>query len=125
MNLHYDKATGRANEIVEGYLTNSYRKAIEEITNYLSLELPYFPAKEIPNDLFIETHEFIDDVRANFIDNTLMYYLEQSYITSADYRRILKSFNETIGQLEDIYLYKTIYKKSKFHLEFGSDYEKI
>ena len=124
MDLHFNKTTGRANEVVEGYLTNSYRKAIEEITNYLSLELPYFPVEEIPNDLFNRTHKFINDVRANFIDNTLMYYLEQSYITASDCRSIFKSFYETIAQLEDIYLYKTIYKKSKFHLEFGFDYEK-
>lgn len=124
MDLHFNKQTGRANEVVEGYLTNSYRKAIEEITNYLSLELPYFSVEEIPNDLFNRTHEFIDDVRANFIDNTLMYYLEQSYITASDCRSIFKSFYETIAQLEDIYLYKSIYRRSKFHLEFGVDYEK-
>ena len=124
MNLHFDKETGRANKIVEGYLTDNYRKAIEEITNYLSLELPYFLVEEIPNDLFDKTHNFIDDVRADFIDNTLMYYLEQSYITVSDCRSIFKSFYETIAQLEDIYLYKTIYKKSKFHLEFGFNYEK-
>jgi hypothetical protein len=120
MNLHYDKKTGRA----KGYLTDSYRKAIEEIINYLSLELPYFSVEEIPNDLFNRTHTFINDVRANFIDNTLMYYLEQGYITTSDCRSIFKSFYETIAQLEDIYLYKTIYRKSKFHLEFGFNYEK-
>ena len=124
MNLHFNKTTGRANEIVEGCLTDSYRKAIEEIINYLSLELPYFSVEEIPNDLFNRTHKFIDNVRANFIDNTLMYYLEQSYITASDCRNIFKSFYETIAQLEDIYLYKTIYKKSKFHLEFGYNNEK-
>ena len=124
MDLHFNKTTGRANEIVERHLTDSYRKAIEEITNYLSLELPYFSVEEIPNDLFNRTHKFIDNVRANFIDNTLMYYLKQSYITASDCRSIFKSFYETIAQLEDIYLYKTIYKKSKFHLEFGFNYEK-
>lgn len=115
MDLHFDKTTGRANEVVEGYLTNSYRKAIEEITNYLSLELPYFSVEEIPNDLFNRTHKFIDNVRANFIDNTLMYYLEQGYITTSDCRSIFKSFYETIAQLEDVFLYKTIYRRSKFH----------
>ena len=124
MDLHFNKTTGRANETVERHLTDSYRKAIEEITNYLSLELPYFSVEEIPNDLFNRTHKFIDNVRANFIDNTLMYYLKQSYITISDYRSIFKLFYETIAQLEDIYLYKTIYKKSKFHLEFGFNYEK-
>ena len=123
MDLHFDKTTGRANEVVERYLTNSYRKAIEEITNHLSLELPYL-VEEIPNNLFNRTHKFIDDVRANFIDNTLRYYLEQGYITTSDCRSIFRSFYETIAQLEDIYLYKTIYRKSKFHLEFGVDYEK-
>ena len=125
MNLHFDKQTGKANKVVEEYLTDSYRKAIEEITNYLSLELPYFSVEEIPNDLFNRTHKFIDNVRTNFIDNTLMlYYLEQGYITTSDCRSIFKSFHETIAQLEDVYLYKTIYRKSKFHLEYGIDYEK-
>lgn len=122
MILHFDKETGKANKVVEGYLSDSYRKAIEEITNYLSLELPYFSVEEIPNDLFNRTHKFIDDVRANFIDNTLIYYLEQSYITVSDCRSIFRSFYETIAQLEDVFLYKTIYRKSKFHLEFGIDY---
>ena len=126
MDLHFNKETGKANEIVEKDLASAYREAIEKIVNYLSLELFKYNriSREIPKDVFDETHKFIDDVKANFIDDTLMYYFKQSYITSADYRKILDSFNETIGQLEDIYLYKTIYKKSKFHLEFRSDYEK-
>ena len=117
MDLHFNKETGRANEVIEKDLVSAYREAIEKVVNYLSLELFKYNriSREIPKDVFDETHKFIDDVRVNFIDDTLMYYFKQSYITSAVYRRILKSFNETIGQLEDIYLYKTIYKKSSYH----------
>ena len=39
MNLHYDKETGRANEIIEKELSNTYRESIEKIVNYLSLEV--------------------------------------------------------------------------------------
>ena len=39
MNLHYDKETGRANEIIEKELSNTYRKSIKKIVNYLSLEV--------------------------------------------------------------------------------------
>ena len=114
MDLHYNKETGRANKIIEGYIVNSYRKAIEKITNYLSLEL--FSMEEIPSDVFDEAHKFIGRIRADFINNTLMYYCSHYYITSIDYKRIFESFNESIAQLEDIYLYKTIYEKSSFHL---------
>lgn len=127
MNLHFDKETGRANEVVEKALTNIYRGAIEEIVNYLSLELFKYTRismEEVPSNICDEAHQFIDNIRSDFIDNTLMYHLEQGYITASDCRSIFKSFYETIAQLEDIYLYKTIYKKSKFHLEFGVDYEK-
>ena len=117
MNLHYDEKTGKANKVVERYLANSYRKAIEKIVDFLSLELPY---SEIPNSLFNEVHQFIDDVRKKFINDTLIYYFEQAYINVIDCRKILISFYETIAQLEDIYLYKTMYKKSSFH----HDYEK-
>ena len=117
MNLHYDEETGKANKVVERYLANSYRKAIEKIVDFLSLELPY---SEIPNSLFNEVHQFIDDVRNKFVDDTLIYYFEQAYINVIDCRKILISFYETIAQLEDIYLYKTMYKKSSFH----HDYEK-
>ena len=113
MDLHYDRETGRANEVIEGYIVNSYRQAIEKITNYLSLEL--FSMEEIPSDVFDEAHKFIGRIRADFI-NKLMYYCSHYYITSIDYKRILKSFNESIAQLEDIYLYRTIYEKSSFHL---------
>ena len=113
MNLHYDKETGKANEIVEKDLASYYREAVEKITNYLSLEL--FGMKEIPSDVFDKAHKFIGDIRADFI-NKLMYYYSHYYITSIDYNRILESFNESIAQLEDIYLYKTIYEKSSFHL---------
>ena len=112
MNLHYDEKTGKANKVVERYLANSYRKAIEKIVDFLSLELPY---SEIPNSLFNEAHQFIDDVRKKFVNDTLIYYFEQAYINVTDCRKILISFHETIAQLEDIYLYKTMYKKSSFH----------
>jgi hypothetical protein len=112
MNLHFDKETGKANEFVEKGLVNTYRESIEKITNYLSLEL--FNMEEIPRDVFDEAHKFIDDIRADFI-NKLMYYYSHYYITSIDFNRILESFNESIAQLEDIYLYKTIYKKSSYH----------
>ena len=117
MNLHYDEKTGKANKVVERYLANSYRKAIEKIVDFLSLELPY---SEIPNSLFNEAHQFIDDVRNEFVNDTLIYYFEKAYINVIDCRKILISFYETIAQLEDIYLYKTMYKKSSFH----HDYEK-
>ena len=113
MDLHFNKTTGKANEIVEKDLASDYRESIEKITNYLSLEL--FGMKEIPSDVFDEVHKFIGDIRADFI-NKLMYYYSHYYITSIDYNRILESFNESIAQLEDIYLYKTIYEKSSFHL---------
>lgn len=112
MNLHYDEETGKANKIVERYLANNYRKAIEKIVDFLSLELPY---SKIPNSLFNEAHQFIDDVRNKFVNDTLIYYFEQAYINVIDCRKILISFYETIAQLEDIYLYKTMYKKSSFH----------
>lgn len=114
MDLHYDRETGRANEVIEGYIVNSYRQAIEKITNYLPLEL-FSMEEEIPSDIFDKAHEFIGDIRADFISR-LRYYYSHYYITSIDYKRILKSFNESIAQLEDIYLYRTIYKKSSFHL---------
>ena len=112
MNLHYDEETGKANKIVERYLINDYRKAIEKIVDFLSLEVPY---SEIPNSLFNEVHQFIDNVRYDFVHNMLMYYFKHDYINVIDYRKILISFHETIAQLEDIYLYKTMYKKSSFH----------
>ena len=111
MNLHYDEKTGKANKVVERYLANSYRKAIEKIVDFLSLELAY---SEIPNSLFNEVHQFIDDVGNKFVNDTLNYF-EQAYINVIDCRKILISFYETIAQLEDIYLYKTMYKKSSFH----------
>ena len=112
MNLHYDKETGKANKVVEKYLANSYRKAIEKIVDFLSLELPY---SRIPNSVFNEVHQFIDNVGNKFVNDTLIYYFEQAYINVIDCRKILISFYETIAQLEDIYLYKTMYKKSSFH----------
>ena len=117
MNLHFDKATGKANEVVEKELSNTYREAIEKIVNYLSLEFFKYnrTIREVPNDVFDKAHKFIGDIRADFI-NKLTYYYSHYYITSIDYNRILKSFNESIAQLEDIYLYKTIYEKSSFHL---------
>ena len=127
MDLHFDKETGKANEVVEKGLVNVYRQAIDELTGYLSLELFKYnrlSMEEIPNDICNKAHEHIEEVRNHFIDDTLMYYLKQGYITASDCRSIFKSFYETIAQLEDIYLYKTIYKKSKFHLEYGVDYEK-
>ena len=117
MDLHYNKETGRANKIIEGYIVNSYRKAIEKIVDFLSLELPY---SEVPNSLFNEVHQFIDNIRNEFVNDTLIYYFEQAYINVIDCRKILISFYETIAQLEDIYLYKTMYIKSSFH----HDYEK-
>lgn len=127
MNLHFDKTTGKANEVVEKGIVNVYRQAIDELVGYLSLELFKYnrlSMEEIPNDICNKAHEHIEEVRSHFIDDTLMYYLEQGYITTSDCRSIFKSFYETIAQLEDIYLYKTIYRKSKFHLEYGVDYEK-
>ena len=96
MNLHYDEKTGKANKVVERYLANSYRKAIEKIVDFLSLELPY---SEIPNSLFNEVHQFIDDVRNKFVNDTLIYYFEQAYINVIDCRKILISIYETISQL--------------------------
>lgn len=114
MDLHYDRTTGKVNEFVEKGLVNAYRQAIEKITNYLSLEL-FSMEEEIPSDVFDKAHEFISDIRADFISR-LRYYYSHYYITSIDFKKILKSFNESIAQLEDIYLYRTIYKKSSFHL---------
>ena len=127
MDLHFDKTTGKANEVVEKNLTNAYRRAIEKVISYLSLELFKYnriSTEEIPSDVFNKAHEFIESVRSHFIDGILRYYLKQNYITTSDWRSIFKSFYETIAQLEDVYLYKTIYRKSKFHLEYGVDYEK-
>ena len=125
MNLHYDKETGMANEVIEGYIANSYKKAIGRITTYLSLELAQYKMDDaIPNDVFDKAHKFIEEVRDDFINNTLMDDFSNKYINMFDYKQIYKSFNESIGQLEDIYLYRTIYRKSKFHLEFGVEYEK-
>ena len=124
MNLHYDKKTGRANEVVEKDLASAYRKAIEKVTEYLSLELSKYnriSMEEVPNDVCYKAHQFIDNIRSHFIYDTLTYYLEQDYITSIDCKNIYKSFNKTIAQLEDIYLYKTIYEKSSFHLYWISD----
>ena len=127
MDLHFDKTTGKANEVVEKSLTNVYRQSIDKIVSYSSLELFKYnriSIEEIPSDICDEAHKYIDAVRSHFIDDTLMYYLEQGYITASDCRSIFKSFYETIAQLEDIYLYKSIYRKSKFHLEYGVDYKK-
>ena len=117
MNLHYDKATGRANEVVEKELSNTYRETIEKIVNYLSLEVFKYnrTIREVPNDVFDKAHQFIEEVRDDFINNVLMYDFSNKYINLFDCKAIYKSFNETIGQLEDIYLYKTIYKKSSYH----------
>ena len=119
MNLHFDKATGRANEIIEKELSDVYRKEIEKVTEYLSLELSKYNGtiREVPNDVFNEAHGFIKEVRDDFVNNTLMYYFSNEYINLSDCKKIYKSFNESIGQLEDIYLYKTIYKKSSFHYD--------
>ena len=121
MNLHYDEKTDKANKTVERYLVNDYRKAIEKIVDFLSLEVPY---SKISNNLFNEVHQFIDNVRKEFVDDTLIYYFEQTYINVTDCRKILISFYETIAQLEDIYLYKTIYKKSSFHF-FASKFSMV
>ena len=117
MNLHYNKATGRANEVVEKELSNAYRETIEKIVNYLSLEVFKYnrTIREVPNDVFDKAHQFIEEVRDDFINNVLMYDFSNKYINLFDCKAIYKSFNESIGQLEDIYLYKTIYKKSSFH----------
>ena len=117
MNLHYDKETGRANEIIEKELSNTYRETIEKIVNYLSLEVFKYnrTIREVPNDVFDKAHQFIEEVRDDFINNVLMYDFSNEYINLFDCKAIYKSFNETIGQLEDIYLYKTIYKKSNYH----------
>ena len=117
MDLHFDKETGKANEVVEKDLASNYRKAIEKITNYLSLELFKYnrTIREVPNDVFDKAHGFIEEVRDDFINNTLMYNFSNGYINLFDCKQIYKSFNESIGQLEDIYLYKTIYKKSSYH----------
>ena len=122
MDLHFDKTTGKANEFVEKGLASIYRQSIEKIVNYLSLELFKYnriSIEEIPSDVCDKAHEYIEEVRGHFIDDTLMYYLKQGYITTSDCRSIFKSFYETIAQLEDVFLYKTIYRKSKFHLEYG------
>ena len=127
MDLHFDKTTRKANEVVEKGLINVYRQSIDEIVRNLSLGLFKYnriSMEEIPSDVCDKAHEHIEEIRSHFIDDTLMYYLKQGYITTSDCRSIFKSFYETIAQLEDIYLYKTIYRKSKFHLEYGVDYEK-
>ena len=124
MDLHFDKTTGKANEIVEKELSNTYREAIEKIVSYLSLEL-FKTIREVPNDVFDKAHQFIDNVRYDFIDNTLEYYFEQSYINVVDYRKIFILFYEAIAQLEDIYLYKTMYKKSSFHHDYEEYREMI
>ena len=127
MDLHFDKTTGKANEFADKDLASDYRESIEKITKYLLLELFEYnriSTKEIPSYVFNEAHEFIESVRSHFIDGILRYYLEQNHITTSDCSNIFKSFYETIAQLEDIYLYKSIYRKSKFHLEYGIDYEK-
>ncbi len=124
MDLHYDKKTGRANEVIEKGLASDYRESIEKIIKYLSLELFKYnriSLEEVPSDVCDKAHEFIDNIRSHFIYDTLEYYLEKSYITSIDCKKIFKAFNETIGQLEDVYLYKTIYKKSVFHLYIKED----
>ena len=117
MNLHYDKKTGRANEIIEKEVSNTYRETIEKIVNYLSLEVFKYnrTIREVPNDVFDKAHQFIEEVRDDFINNVLMYDFSNKYINLFDCKTIYKSFNEAIGQLEDIYLYKTIYKKSNYH----------
>ena len=119
MDLHFDKTTGKANEIIEKELSDVYRKAIEKVTEYLSLELSKYnrTIREVPNDVFNEAHGFIEEVRNDFINNTLMYDFSNEYINLSDCKQIYKSFNESIGQLEDIYLYKTFYKKSSFHYD--------
>ena len=127
MDLHFDKTTRKANEVVEKGLINVYRQSIDEIVRNLSLGLFKYnriSMEEIPSDVCDKAHEHIEEIRSHFIDDTLMYYLKQGYITTSDCRSIFKSFYETIAQLEDVYLYKTIYRKSKFHLEYGVDYEK-
>lgn len=126
MDLHYDTTTGKANEVTEKDLANAYRQAIEKIVEHLSLELFKYnrTSKEIPNDIFRETHIFIDKVRADFIDNILTYYFNHNYICATDYRNIFASFYETIAQLEDVYLYRTIYRKSSFHYGY-ENYKKM
>ena len=124
MDLHFDKTTGKANEVVEKDLASDYRESIEKIVSYLSLEL-FKTIREVPNDVFDKAHQFIDNVRYDFIDNTLEYYFEQSYINVVDYRKIFILFYETIAQLEDIYLYKTMYKKSSFHHDYEEYREMI
>ena len=124
MDLHFDKTTGKPNEVVEKDLAGDYRESIEKIVSYLSLEL-FKTIREVPNDVFDKAHQFIDNVRYDFIDNTLEYYFEQSYINVVDYRKIFILFYETIAQLEDIYLYKTMYKKSSFHHDYEEYREMI
>lgn len=123
MKMTYDKTTGVANDVVIKYLAESYREAIEKITTYLSLELFKYNrinTKEIPNDVIQEADDYIDSIRADFIDKRLMYYMGENYINPTDFRKIYKSFYETIAQLEDIYVYKTIYRKSRFHCDWIS-----
>lgn len=116
MDMTYDKKTGVANDIVVKDLTMAYRNAIEKVTTYLSLEL--FNKEEISNDVFDEADSYIDRIRADFIDKQLMYYMREDYINPTDCRKIYKLFYETIAQLEDIYVYKTIYRKSRFHCDW-------
>lgn len=121
MKMTYDKKTGVANDIAVKDLAMTYREAIEKITTYLSLELFKYNrivTKEIPNDVIQEADDYIDSVRADFIDKQLMYYMREDYINPIDCRKIYKSFHETIAQLEDIYLYRTIYRKSRFHCDW-------
>ena len=90
MDLHYNKITGKVNEVIKKDLASSYRKAIEKVTEYLSLELSKYnriSIEEIPSDVFDKTHEFIENVRSNFIDDTLAYYIEQCYITLTDFKK--------------------------------------
>lgn len=128
MKMTYDKKTGTPNEVVLKDLSCAFREAIGRISQYLDLELIRYnkdSLKAIPDDVFDDAHEYIDKQRKEFF-NHVDYYTKQRYINSIDARKTYKAFYETIATLEDVYLYKTIYRKSSFHcdwISYNEEYE--
>ena len=120
MKMTYDKKTGVANEVVLKDLSCAFRDAIGRISQYLDLELIRYnrdSMKPIPDDVFDDAHNYIEKVRKEFNEH-LDYYRLQNYINPIDARKTYKAFHETIATLEDVYLYKTVYRKSSFHCDW-------
>lgn len=129
MDMRFDKTTGKANIVIEKDLASAYREAIEKIMSYLSLELFKYnriSSQEIPKDVSDKALDYVRSVKDDFIDR-LVYYHKQKYINFIDYKKIYRSFHETIAQLEDIYIYKTIYRRSSDHcgdwIRYDEEYE--